>query len=144
MKSVFKGLAVVLALALGFFASDIYDALQPSNDTTDIGYCELSTQLCESNGVSMVLGQDVVQAMQPTTIEVIWPDREEKQLFIELEGKEMSMGVAKFVLERQSKDRFSGTLLLPVCFSNDMTWIGTISANNKDSKPVPISVRMQK
>ena len=144
MKTVSKGLAVVLALALGFFASDIYDALQPSSDNTDINYCQLSTQVCESNGVSMVLGQDVVKAMQPTTIEVNWPNRKEKQLFIELEGKEMSMGIAKFVLERQSDDLFSGTLLLPVCFSNTMTWIGTISVNNKDSESVPISVRMQK
>jgi hypothetical protein len=150
MNTLSKGLAVVLALTLGFFASDIYNALQSATPDAEVNYCELSTVVCERHGVSMVLGEDVVKAMQPTTMEVNWPNSKQKQLLIELEGKEMSMGVAKFVLEYQSDDRFVGTLLLPVCFSDSMTWIGTISASGNDnhdrndSESVPILVRMQK
>ncbi|MEZ9331036.1 hypothetical protein AB4152_18655 [Vibrio breoganii] len=145
MNNIFKGLAFILALGLGFFAKDIYQTVQISLANkelkSDIEYCQLSTTVCTINDASIVLEQDVVSPMQPTSIEVTWPDNNDEQLWIELEGKEMSMGVAKFVLSNQGNNTFSGSLLLPVCHSDAMTWIGSIQSSNGT---LPISVRMQR
>ncbi|GEA60871.1 hypothetical protein [Vibrio comitans] len=145
MNNIFKGLAFILALGLGFFAKDIYQTTQNSlanaKPKSDIEYCHLSTAACSINNARIVLEQDVVSPMQPTSIEVNWPENSDEQLWIELEGKEMSMGVAKFVLSNQGNGTFSGSLLLPVCHSDSMTWIGSIQSS---TETLPISVRMQR
>ncbi|GEA50686.1 hypothetical protein VIN01S_14900 [Vibrio inusitatus NBRC 102082] len=145
MNNIFKGLAFILALGLGYFAKDIYQAIPISltseKQKSNIEYCQLSTSICTINNASIVLEQDVISPMQPTSIEVIWPENNDDQLWIELEGKEMSMGVAKFVLSKQGNGTFSGSLLLPVCHSDSMTWIGSIQSSNGT---LPISVRMQR
>ena len=143
MTNIFKGLAILLALGLGFFAKDIHQAITLASEETqsDIEYCQLSSTACTVNEVSVVLETDVVSPMQPTKIEVSWPGNNDQQLWIELEGKEMSMGVAKFVLNNLGDGTFSGSLLLPVCHSDSMTWIGSIQSSNET---FPISVRMQR
>ncbi|MPW36292.1 hypothetical protein [Vibrio sp. B1Z05] len=145
MNTFLKSLAVLCALGLGFFSQDIYRTIQSMNaDNASIELsktCPLSTTACTIDDVNIVLAKDVVSPMQPTDIEVIWPANNEPQLWVELEGKEMSMGVAKFVLTNQGNGRFVGTLLLPVCHSDAMTWIGSIQSKTEQ---LPISVRMQR
>ncbi|CAM4185890.1 MULTISPECIES: hypothetical protein [Vibrio] len=145
MNKLLKGLAVLCALGLGFFSQDIYRTIQSMNaDNASIELsqtCPLSTTACTIDDVNIVLAKDVVSPMQPTDIEVTWPANNEPQLWVELEGKEMSMGVAKFVLTNQGNGHFVGTLLLPVCHSDAMTWIGSIQSKTEQ---LPISVRMQR
>ncbi|GAD79678.1 hypothetical protein [Vibrio ezurae] len=153
MNKLLKSLAVLLALGLGFFSQDIYRSIQSMVADSDHfanhqashldihNICPLSSAPCVVNDVSIILGKDVVSPMQPTTLEVNWPHNTEPQLLVELEGKEMSMGVAKFVLTNQGDGIFSGTLLLPVCHSDAMTWIGSIQS---ETEQLPISVRMQR
>ncbi|OBT09493.1 hypothetical protein A9264_14755 [Vibrio sp. UCD-FRSSP16_10] len=145
MNTVLKSLAIVCALGLGFFSKDIYQAFQshhfeqPAIDATQ--YCQLSSDICTLDDVNIVLAQDTVTPMIPNKITVNWPANDEPQLWVELEGKEMSMGVAKFVLQNQGNGQFVGELLLPVCYSDSMTWIGSIQSTQHT---LPISVRMQR
>ncbi|CAM3069559.1 hypothetical protein [Vibrio rarus] len=141
MTKMIKSLTVLLALGLGFFANDIYHALQTPTDLDATHYCQLSTQPCNINNATITIAEDVVSPMQPVDIHVQWPSHPQAQIWVELEGKEMSMGTAKFVLAKQDDGSFAGQLLLPVCHSNAMTWIGSIRSQND---ALPISVRMQK
>lgn len=142
MKSnLMKLILLVVSVVFGFFSGDIYHSL--TKEDTPLTYCEASTQGCTEQGVSVSLENDVVKAMQPTHIEVEWPNQSADTLLVELEGKEMNMGVAKFVLERDQGNKFAGTLLLPVCHSEKMTWIGKVSSN-QSPQGIPLLVRMER
>ncbi|GAM56282.1 hypothetical protein JCM19231_2536 [Vibrio ishigakensis] len=137
VKVVLVGVAVVL----GFFAGDIYHSFK--KDDSNLTYCEASAQGCTEQGVSVFLDSDVAKAMQPTEIEVDWPGQKSDMLLIELEGKEMNMGVAKFELSRDQGNKFTGTLLLPACHSEKMTWIGKVSSE-QSPQGIPLLVRMER
>ncbi|KXI24303.1 hypothetical protein AS132_02275 [Photobacterium sanguinicancri] len=84
--------------------------------------------------------------MVSNTLSVEWNKlpTEVDSLMLSLEGHEMMMGTYKLLLKRSADNTFSGDLLLPVCTSDAMTWLGTITPINDTShaSPLPISVRM--
>ncbi|WP_261818029.1 hypothetical protein [Vibrio gallicus] len=132
---------LIAALTLGFFSHDIIEAIKPAPQ--QITYCEASISGCQNNGVTIKMDSDVAKAMQPTAINIDWPNQASDTLLVELEGKEMHMGVAKFVLQRDHGNKFTGSLLLPACHSEKMTWIGKVSAPDTPQS-IPLLVRMEK
>ncbi|WP_375748474.1 hypothetical protein [Vibrio sp. HN007] len=131
-----------LALAAGFFAPDIIESIRQSSEQVDLSkYCVLSTQPCVQNEVSMLLEHDVTRPLVPSTLSVHWPDSEAKSLMVELQGLEMDMGVAKYVLKQQENGYYQAQLLLPVCAFDKMTWIGTISDGESTVYP---AVKMER
>lgn len=128
-KSNFAKLALVMGVfVLGYGLAEIPNHLNNREAKVDTeSLCLLSTSECQFGEVSATLSQDVVKAMQPTQMNVLWPNSESNTLLISLKGVEMEMGEPRFELTRGEGDHFTGELLLPVCTSDAMTWVGTIN-----------------
>jgi len=106
--------------------------------------CLLSTRECSQAGARIRLSTDTVRPLQPATITVHWPALVTGQpLELRLTGREMAMGTYKLRLEKQPQGHYQAQLMLPVCTSNAMTWIGTVSsAPSEQQPPLSISLRM--
>lgn len=142
MHSVVKIIAIGLMLGAGFFISDITNWLSASNRTIDLDeYCILSTQGCQKGEIKLALDRDVAQPLMPAKISVEWPDSQKDFLELQLEGLEMDMGQAKFLLTPTGNNTFSGEILLPVCTTDAMTWIGHISDG---ATTINTAVRMER
>lgn len=141
MQNTIKLVLAILALLAGFYASDLIVYLQPHVTKRDISqYCALSTQPCQQHGISMTLSQDTVQPLDPATIWVEWPDTASKQLELSLQGLEMEMGTAKFLLTKTVNGIFTNRLVLPVCTMQSMTWVGTVTDGHTTAY---LSIRME-
>lgn len=142
MRRAFRFIVLVAALLAGFFANDLVRYFQSSSQTRSIAsYCHLSTQTCEQNGVSMTLAKDSVHPLVSTAIDVRWPVSSPETLLLTLEGLEMDMGQAKFVLKRTAEGHYATDLILPVCTADNMTWIGTLTDGKTTVYP---AIRMQR
>ena len=98
-------------------------------------YCQLSQHSCEQQGITMQLEQDIVSALTSTPMTVYWPNSQQDQLVLTLEGLEMEMGQPKFVLKRTQADQFIGELFLPACSMGSMTWVGKLTDGQKTVFP---------
>lgn len=133
---------LVSAIMLGFYSGDVLRYFAAPQSPIDMAqYCMLSTKPCSQNGVSIRLEHDRAKPLVPSQIEVNWPDASHDSLLLSLEGMEMEMGVAKYSLNKQPNGLFIGTVLLPVCTQDSMTWIGTIS---NGSEQVYTAIRMER
>ncbi len=142
MRSVLKLIVIAIALAAGFFASDIIHHLTVQKRPIDLNqYCMLSTTPCMQLNVSMSLATDTVHPLVTTQLSVNWPDTEAKQLELSLEGVEMEMGTVKFVLSKAASGLFQTDIILPVCTNNSMTWVGQLSDGKTTVLP---AVRMER
>ncbi|WP_070969045.1 hypothetical protein [Vibrio sonorensis] len=141
MHSSIKIALIAVALLAGFFAPELLKGVKDSPSSESLSeYCMLSTKTCNSDGVSMAMDTDITRPLVPSTITVHWPDTQAKQLSVTLEGVEMDMGVAKYILSKQPDGAFSGEVLLPVCTTEKMTWMGEISDGQQARKA---ALRMQ-
>ncbi|MGL0945559.1 hypothetical protein [Vibrio vulnificus] len=148
MNNILKIIAFILALSGGFFAKDIVLQLFAS-DTTAVtqsapkleDYCMLSTQACKQQAVSMTLSNDTAQPLIASEITVEWPATNSEQLMLSLRGLEMDMGKPKFVLKQTSPGHYSGEVILPVCTTDAMTWLGELTDGTTTVYP---AIRMQR
>ncbi len=128
MQSVIKIVAIILALSAGFFFSDITQWLGASHQTPSLDdYCVLSTQQCRDGNITLSLDREKVQPLVAAVIAVEWPDAQKDFLELQLQGLEMDMGQAKFLLTPTQNQSFTGEILLPVCTTDAMTWIGQLT-----------------
>ncbi|WP_084882714.1 hypothetical protein [Vibrio sp. qd031] len=119
---------VVIVFVLGYGLAELPNLLDRHNETVEIeSLCHMTTSECRWDATSAVLAQDVVKAMQPTTITATWPNTDADRIRVSLKGVEMEMGEPRFVLNRTQANTFTGDLLLPVCTSDAMTWVGEIN-----------------
>ncbi|NLS11840.1 hypothetical protein HGP28_02910 [Vibrio sp. SM6] len=126
-------LAVVGGVAL---QSELSRAPQVSlND-----YCALSAIPCTQNGVSLRLDSDAITAMTPIQLTVTWPNSAAQTLAVTLKGYEMEMGEPRYKLTKVADGQYQGELLLPICQTGAMTWLGTI---NDGEKTIYASLNMQ-
>ncbi|TXZ08751.1 hypothetical protein FXE63_04405 [Vibrio mimicus] len=140
MMNALKGIAILLALGAGFFATDLLTWLQqPKRNLSD--YCQLSQNGCEQAGVTMTLAQDKAHPLVTNRLTVHWPNSDAQNLILTLEGVEMNMGSAKFSLSPTAKGIYSADIILPVCTSDSMTWVGKLSDGTKTVYP---AIRMER
>lgn len=141
MKTI-KVLLICGAIALGFIAPDLIKSLSQDSEMVDINdYCLLSTAECQQNGVTMTLEHDTAKPLVPSEIVVSWPGSTNDSLILDLQGLEMDMGIAKYQLSKREDGTFSGTIMLPVCTQDKMTWIGTLSDGSVEVYP---AIRMER
>ncbi|KOO07527.1 hypothetical protein [Vibrio hepatarius] len=142
MPSLVKILLLVVALCAGFFAGDVYEKLKSQVNTVSLDdYCLLSSQPCIQDGVSITVDRDVSQPLIPTHISVEWPQTNASELLLKLEGHEMEMGTAVFKLTKSPNGAFTGDVILPVCTTEEMTWVGELSDGQQNIKT---SLRMER
>ncbi|ELV8620516.1 TPA: hypothetical protein RQJ75_000177 [Vibrio vulnificus] len=147
MNNILKIIAFIVALSGGFFAKDIVQLF--SSDTTAVAqsaprledYCMLSTQACTQQAVSMTLSNDTAQPLIASEITVEWPATSGEQLMLSLRGLEMEMGMPKFILKQTSPGLFRGEVILPVCTTDAMTWLGELTDGTTTVYP---AIRMQR
>ncbi|SON52269.1 hypothetical protein [Vibrio tapetis] len=133
---------VVAALATGFYAQDFLALIKSSNDPIDLSqYCYLSSENCTQGDMSAQLEQNVLHPLKPTVLSVTWPNSDAEQLRMELSGMEMEMGTLRFKLAKNEEGIYQGVLLLPVCTTDSMTWLGTITG--QDHK-MNVAIRMER
>ncbi|PMH43131.1 hypothetical protein BCU68_03845 [Vibrio sp. 10N.286.49.B3] len=142
MHIAIKIIAILLASIAGFYAPALVSGLKSVTTATSTthslsieDYCFLSTQPCTQQGVTMSVDKDKSQPLIPTTITVQWHDNSAAHLELELEGLEMSMGTAKYVLHSQGNGRYGADIILPVCTLDEMTWVGTLTDGNQSVFP---------
>lgn len=141
MSSLLKLLLVVLTLGAGFFAGDVYQWFKARSQVKPLSeYCLLTTQACESNNVRIKVDRDISQPLVPTEITVNWPDTQQESLLLTMEGHEMEMGTVVFKLNKNSTGQFTGQVILPVCTTDAMTWVGEITDGQQS---VSTSIRME-
>ncbi|MHC6529695.1 hypothetical protein [Vibrio proteolyticus] len=142
MHTVIKLAGIALALAVGFFASDIARWFDTGDSRLSLDqYCVLSSQPCSQSNVTMTLNQNTAQPLVPVQISVQWPQAQSETLRLDLEGLEMEMGQARFVLKAVGNQRYEGEVLLPVCTQNEMTWLGELSDGHQTVYP---AIRMKR
>ncbi|MEZ8825479.1 hypothetical protein AB6E04_14015 [Vibrio amylolyticus] len=129
MHPVLKVAAVITALVIGFFANDLRQLASPSSNETIAleNYCFVSTKPCEQDTVTMTLDTDNAQPLIPATITVNWEGAQSETLMLVLKGVEMDMGTVKYVLKPVQGNQFQAEIILPICTSHEMTWIGTLT-----------------
>lgn len=128
MRSALKLLFIIAALLAGFFASDIIKLFSSETKSTDLSqYCVLSTTPCSQQNISMTLAQDKVHPLVANRLSVSWPDNDSEQLELRLQGVEMDMGTVKYVLKKAESGKFESDIILPVCTSDSMTWVGQLT-----------------
>ncbi len=133
---------VVAALATGFYAQDLLTLVKPSNDPIDLSqYCYLSSESCTQGDMSAQLEQNVLHPLKPTVLSVTWPNSEAEQLRMELNGMEMEMGTLRFQLTKNDDGLYQAVLLLPVCTTDNMTWLGKIEDENQQMN---VAIRMER
>lgn len=130
-----KILGLFCVIALGFFAENIIGYFDQDTKRLDEKYCLLSTNECVQDQISMVLEHDVAKPLFPSTITVHWPKTNSDQLTLSLKGLEMDMGVNRFQLQKQADGSFIGSVQLPICVQDQMTWFGTLSDGNNEVYP---------
>ncbi|MCG9595208.1 hypothetical protein L1D15_00585 [Vibrio sp. Isolate25] len=141
MSSLLKLLLVVVTLGAGFFAGDLYQWFQSRSQIKPLSeYCLLTTQACESDNVRIKVDRDISQPLVPTEIVVDWPEAQQESLLLTLEGYEMEMGTAVFKLNKSSTGQFTGQVILPVCTTDAMTWVGKLTDGQHS---VSTSIRME-
>lgn len=141
--SVFITAAVVVFTA-AFFGKDILEQLsQRQNLSAQLGQSCILDKECQFSNGSVSLEQPVVRPLEPTAISVKLENvAETPDLFLQVEGIEMNMGTYHLSLERIGDNQYSGTLLLPVCTQDEMTWVGTVSSKDQHIE-FPIAIRME-
>ncbi len=117
---------VAIALVAGFFLPDLLNRDSESQVNID-NYCLLSNTPCVQKDVIMQLSEDFAHPLKSISINAEWPDAESSQLLLTLDGLEMSMGTAKYVLYKQDNGSYQGDITLPICTQDSMTWIGSLS-----------------
>ena len=142
MSSPVKLLLIALALTAGFFADDLYERFQDQLNRTSLSdYCLLSTTACIQDDIKVTIDRDVSQPLIPTQISVEWPKTEANELFLKMEGHEMEMGTVIFKLQKNKQGLFIGEVVLPVCTTDAMTWVGELSDGQQTMKT---SLRMER
>lgn len=134
MLNALKGIAILLALAAGFFSTDLLNGWQKTPPELN-DYCLLSQRACEQAGVTMTLAHNKVQPLAANQLTVYWPNTQAQNLILTLEGLEMNMGTAKFSLSSQGDGMYSAEIILPTCSSTTMTWIGELSDGQQTVYP---------
>ncbi|MFA0568065.1 hypothetical protein [Vibrio gallaecicus] len=132
MHSAFKVVAVITALAAGFYGPQAINKVQESlgsdMENVDLAdYCMLSTDSCVQDSISMSLDKNTAQPLIPSTIRVIWPNAKQDTLLLSLKGLEMEMGIALYQLKSIGGDEYEGEIILPVCTLEKMTWVGELT-----------------
>ncbi|MGV3002256.1 hypothetical protein [Vibrio sp.] len=139
-------LLVPITLLAGFYVPKVINIINTSNQVelpTDTSqYCALSTQQCKQQDVTITLDTDVAKPLEPTHIEVDWPDNQSDKLVLTLRGLDMDLGVVKFPIQKQKNSQFQGTIVLPICTYSKMTWIGTLT--DQQGNKIYTSIRMKK
>ncbi len=142
MSSPIKFLAIALALTVGFFSGELYEKFQDRLKSRSLSdYCLLSTKACVQDDIKVTLDRDVSQPLIPTQVTVEWPQSEANELLLKLEGHEMEMGIVMFKLQKNAQGSFNGELILPVCTTDSMTWVGELSDGQQLMKT---SLRMER
>ena len=141
VSSLLKLFLVVVTLSAGFFAGDIYQWFKNRSQVKPLSeYCLLTTQACENNDVRIKVDRDISHPLVPSEIVVDWPTAQQDSLLLTLQGYEMEMGTAVFKLNKNSTGQFTGQVILPVCTTDAMTWIGEITDGQHS---VSTSIRME-
>ncbi|NGZ15468.1 hypothetical protein HGG78_17210 [Vibrio aestuarianus] len=142
MHHAIKICALALALFAGYFSSDILHWLSSYSTQRDISqYCQLSSKPCQQGEVSMTLAQDTSQPLVANTLTVDWPKAQSDKLVLSLKGLEMDMGIAKYVLTKNENGLYTTEVILPVCTTEQMTWIGDLSDGSTQVFP---AIRMER
>ncbi len=142
MRSALKLVAILIALLAGFFASDIIKLFAGETKSIDLSqYCQLSTTPCTQKDISMSLAQDTVHPLVANRLSVSWPNSQSEQLVLNLQGVEMEMGTVKYVLKKVEAGKYEADIILPVCTSESMTWVGQLSDGNTTVLP---ALRMER
>ncbi len=124
-----KAFLILLLFCSGFFFTEIstYVKSYISPKIQLNNTCHLSTQICQQNGIAIILEKDTLTPLQPSSISVNWPNNNADSLTITLQGYDMAMGNPTFKLLPNADKSYSGDILLPICTQNTMIWVGTIS-----------------
>lgn len=131
-------MVAIFALALGFYAKDIYMAMKPSADAS-VQYCSLTSLPCIQGDITIASNRDIVQPLVPFTISAQWPNSRATALNLTLDGVEMDMGTVKYQLKPTTDNHYQAEILLPACTTTDMTWQGYVT---DEQTYVYISLRM--
>ncbi len=139
--------AVLIMLIAGFYLPNIWQSLlintnntvQPQTNSSR-QYCQLSSQPCRQNGAEIQLQHDILVPLQASTMLVTWPQVNTEQLLLTLHGLEMDLGTVKYPLIRQPDGRYLGTIILPICTENTMTWVGNLQAD--DTNRIYTAIKM--
>lgn len=89
----------------------------------------------------MTLSSDTAQPLVASEIRVEWPSASAEQLTLTLSGLEMDMGMPKFVLTQTAPGHYRGDVILPVCTTEAMTWLGELTDGTTTVYP---AIRMQR
>lgn len=122
-----KIVGIIIAVSIGFFASDITKLATQQPEKTLDEYCMLSTATCIQDQVSITLNRDTAQPLLPVTLRIQWPNHEASQLILSLNALEMEMGTVKYSLKKSADGSFEGDIILPVCTLDNMTWVGELT-----------------
>lgn len=139
MPNLVKFTFIGIALIAGYFAQDI--ALWFGDDKKNqlAQYCPLSTLGCNQEAISVKLNHDLAQPLVPVQISAHWPNSQSHSLRLTLNGHEMDMGTALFELKANDEGIYQADVLLPVCTSGKMTWIGQLSDGHQS---IDLAIRM--
>ncbi|MFV0449993.1 MAG: hypothetical protein ACK5MF_16300 [Vibrio sp.] len=142
MRSALRLFVTLAALLAGFFASDLINFFSGNEKNIDLAqYCVLSSIPCTQQNVSMSLAQDTLHPLVANRLTVSWPNSESNQLVLSLQGVEMDMGTVKYVLKKIDSGKYEADIILPVCTSDSMTWVGQLSNGNTTVLP---ALRMER
>ncbi len=133
---------LICTIALGFFLPDLVRLITKNDHNINLDeYCIVSTTPCHQGDVSLTMQHDIVKPLAPSELVVRWHEPFSDTLQLSLRGLEMEMGIVKYRLSKQPDGSFSGTLLLPVCSQDAMTWFGTLSDGKSE---IHLAIRMEK
>nr|WP_217702139.1 hypothetical protein [Vibrio ostreicida] len=136
-----KLLILTITIGIGFFASDLYHwGVGRSKSKSLADYCLLTTQPCQIDQVRITVDRDISQPLIATEVTVEWPDAQGENLTLLLQGYEMEMGTTVFQLNKSDPDLFTGKIILPICTTDAMTWVGFITDGTQN---VHTSIRME-
>lgn len=143
MKAAFKVFMVFIAVLAGYVAPTLYKdwVAKLSPPPAQQNRCLLSTEPCSLSGVSIRIGNDYARPLTPLSITVDWPNSQAPNLELRLKGVEMNMGSPRFRLDKVQDGVFKGTVTLPACTQNEMTWVGQLTDGNQTVYP---AIRMRK
>ncbi|WP_428772615.1 hypothetical protein [Vibrio sp.] len=137
-----KLVIIAAVILLGYLAPEaIHYLQQTSAQPDDQQYCTLSSLPCLQGGVSMQLESDSVAPLRPAELTVDWPGSTTSTLILTLKGREMEMGTVMVQLNQVTEGQYKGTVTLPVCSSEEMTWLGQLTDGDKSVFP---AIRMKR
>ena len=140
MHIALKSLTIPLVLLVGFYTPDVIKQLNIDiNKDIKIRalaeYCMLSKQECIQDGIAITLENDTIKPLVTSQIKVKWQQANSDELTLKMQGLEGELGIVRYKLKRVANGYFEGSITLPVCTLDKMTWLGELTDGQKTVYP---------